>query len=258
MPTVFLQMIKLIGFAFFVCSACPALAIDREFGHPLFRTFTARDYGEIGQIFAVTEDARGCMLFGCGNAIVAFDNNHWETIPAPGTGFIDGEPVAWIAGDYGLMRVVLDRATLSKRKFELYPSRIVTADGAPIFVRDGKEPTLKYDDRDFQIRFGTDRFSVGDKLHYQARLEGTTDHRSPVTTSAVWRSGALNEGHYLLHVQARDNDGNESKEYTFAFGIAPPWYRTLWMDIVWGLLIVVAFYLFSLWRTWQMRLRHPF
>jgi signal transduction histidine kinase len=168
---------------------------------------------------------------------------------------VDGERVAWIAGDYGLMRVILDRPTLSKRKFELYPSRIVTADGAPISVPDDKGLTLKYDDRDFQIRFGTDRFSVGDKLHYEARLEGTTDHRSSVKTAAVWRSGALNEGQYLLHVRARDSDGNESKEYTLAFTIDPPWYRTIWMDIVWGLLIILAFYLFSLWRTCQMRLR---
>jgi signal transduction histidine kinase/CheY-like chemotaxis protein len=86
-------------------------------------------------------------------------------------------------------------------------------------------------------------------------LEGTSDRPSPVTTEAVWRSGALNEGHYLLHVQARDSDGNESKEYTLAFIIAPPWYRTLWMEIVWGLVIILAIYLFSLWRTWQMKLR---
>jgi signal transduction histidine kinase/CheY-like chemotaxis protein len=168
---------------------------------------------------------------------------------------VDGEPVAWIAGDYGLMRVVLDRPTLSKRKFELYPSRIVTADGAPIPVRDGQGLTLKYDDRDFQIRFGTDRFSVGNELYYEARLEGKIDHRSPATTSSVWRSGALNEGRYLLHVKARDSDGDESKEFTLAFTIDPPWYRTLWMDIVWGSLILLAFYLFSLWRTWQMTLR---
>jgi len=168
---------------------------------------------------------------------------------------VDGEPVAWIAGDYGLMRVNLDRPVLSKRKFELYSSRIVNADGASISVRDGKELKLKYDDRDFKIRFGTDRFSVGDALYYEARLEGTTDHRSPVTTAAFWRSGALNEGHYLLLVHAWDSDGTESKEYTLAFTIAPPWYRTFWMEVVWGLLIVLVFYLFSLWRTWQMRLR---
>jgi len=28
------------------------------------------------------------MLFGCRNAIVAFDNNQWKTIPVPGVGFI--------------------------------------------------------------------------------------------------------------------------------------------------------------------------
>ena len=56
--------------------------------------------------------------------------------------------------------------------------------------------------------FGTDRFSVGNELYYEARLEGKVTHRSPVTTSAVWRSGALNEGHYLLHVQGRDSTGS--------------------------------------------------
>jgi len=153
------------------------------------------------------------------------------------------------------MRVLLDRTEFSKRKFELYPSQIVTADGAPISVQDGKGLRLRYDDRDFEIRFGNDRFSVHDELYYEARLQGTTDHRIPVTSGGVWRSGALNEGHYLLQVQAKDSDGNGSKEYALAFIIAPPWYRTIWMDMVWGLLIIFAFYLFNLWRTWQMRLR---
>jgi signal transduction histidine kinase/CheY-like chemotaxis protein/streptogramin lyase len=168
---------------------------------------------------------------------------------------VDGEAVAWIAGDYGLMRVLLDRTAFSKRKFRLYASQIITVDGAPIPSQDGKDLALKYDDRDFQIRFGTDHFSVGDELYYEAKLEGPGDHRSRIATSPVWRSGAFNEGHYLLHVQARDSDGNESKEYTLAFTIAPPWYRTFWMEMVSGLLIILAIYLFNLWRTWQMKLR---
>src|SRR5258707_14121262 len=80
-------MICLITFAFFICSVCTAWATDREFGHPLFRTFTARDYGEVRQIFSVTEDAQGRLLFGCEDAILAIYNNYWETIPIPGTGF---------------------------------------------------------------------------------------------------------------------------------------------------------------------------
>ena len=168
---------------------------------------------------------------------------------------VRGEPVAWIAGDYGLMRVFLDRPAFGRRKFELYPSQITTADGTPILIRDGKELTLQYDDRDFQIRLGTDRFSVGNELYYEARLEGKVEHQFPVMTTAVWRSGALNEGHYLLHVRARDSNGVESKEFTFAFAINPPWHRTLWMEIISGLVIILAFYLFGCWRTWQMRLR---
>jgi signal transduction histidine kinase/ActR/RegA family two-component response regulator len=168
---------------------------------------------------------------------------------------VDGEPVAWIAGDYGVMRVLLDRPPFSKRKFELYPSQIVTADGVPVSNQGGKELRLKYDDRDFQIRFGTDHFSVGDEIYYEARLEGQINHQSPVTTSTVWLSGALNEGRYLLHVQAKDSDGVYSNEYTLAFTIDPPWYRTLWMEIALGLLVILAIYVFNRWRTWQMRLR---
>jgi signal transduction histidine kinase/CheY-like chemotaxis protein len=175
-------------------------------------------------------------------------NNIWDET-------VNGEPVAWIAGDYGLMRVLVERPTFSKRIFELYASKIMTADGAPISIQDGEELRLKYDDRDFQIRFGTDRFSVGNELYYEARLEDKVTHRSPVTTSAVWRSGALNEGHYLLHVQAKDSNGVGSMEYRLAFTIDPPWYRTLWMEMVSGLLVILAFYLFIRWRTWQMRLR---
>jgi signal transduction histidine kinase/outer membrane protein assembly factor BamB len=168
---------------------------------------------------------------------------------------VDGGSVTWIAGDYGLMRVLLNRPTDTRTKFDLYPSQITTADGKPIAIRDGRELKLSYDDRDFQIRFGTDHFSVGNELYYQTTFEGKAVHRSPAMTAPVWRSGALNEGHYLLDVQAKDSDGIESKILKLAFTIKPPWYRTLWMEIVCGILAILIVYLFIRWRTWQMTLR---
>src|ERR1700746_349280 len=81
-------MIKFFGFLIFICSAGVVLGTDREFGRPLFRTFTAHDYGELGQIFAITEDPQGRMLFGAANALLTFDNSRWQKIRAPGTGFI--------------------------------------------------------------------------------------------------------------------------------------------------------------------------
>jgi signal transduction histidine kinase len=168
---------------------------------------------------------------------------------------VNGESVAWIAGNYGLMRVLLDRSTFNKRKFELYPVQVVTADGKSIPIQDGKELTLKYDDRDFLVHFGTDHFGVGNDLYYQGTLEGSGVRRSRTIKAPLYRSGALNEGHYHLLVEARDSDGIESKELTLPFIIKPPWYRTLWMEIVWGLLAILTVYLFIRWRTRQMTLR---
>jgi signal transduction histidine kinase/ActR/RegA family two-component response regulator len=64
-----------------------------------------------------------------------------------------------------------------------------------------------------------------------------------------------NEGQYLLRVQAADSNGVDSKEYVLAFIIEPPWYRSVWMVIVYGLAILLGFYLFGRWRIYRMTLR---
>jgi hypothetical protein len=56
-------------------------------------------------------------------------------------------------------------------------------------------------------------------------------------------------------VQATDSNGVESKEYVLAFTIEAPWYRSLWMEIVYGLAILLGFYVFGRWRTYRMTLR---
>lgn len=186
--------------------------------------------------------------------------SHRVTYPA---GFIysiwdentDGERVVWIAGDYGLRRVNLDRPTFSTRTFDIYSSELIPADAPPINVHHGQTLALKYDDRDFQVRFGTDHFSVGSELHYWVKLEGQVKRAFAPTTSPIWRSGALNEGRYVVHVKARDSNGVESKEFTFGFTIRPPWYRTTWMEIISGAFVIFAIYFFSRWRTRKLRLR---
>ena len=165
---------------------------------------------------------------------------------------VDGEQVAWIAGEYALMRVVLDRPEFGERQFELYASQIVSADGETVPVEETGRLRLKYDARDFEVRFGTDRFSAGDDLYYRARLEGQISHTFPVSMTPVWRSGALNEGNYLLRVQATDSNGIQSKEYALAFTIEPPWYRSFWSEIGYALAILLSLYIFGRWRTHQM------
>jgi CheY-like chemotaxis protein len=60
-------MTKLFGLLVLIGWAGVALGTDSELGHPLFRTFDADDYGEVGLIYAITEDPQGRMLFGAPN-----------------------------------------------------------------------------------------------------------------------------------------------------------------------------------------------
>src|ERR1700752_3019595 len=87
-------MIECFVFLVLVLTANLVDASGPEFGHPLFRTFTAHDYGDAYEIYAVAQDEQGRMLFGCQDAILVFDSNRWETMPAPGTGYI-----RWLAAD---------------------------------------------------------------------------------------------------------------------------------------------------------------
>src|SRR5690606_29349963 len=45
----------------------------------------------------------------------------------------------------------------------------------------------------------------------------------------------LKEGTYVFHVRAENVKGEVSDESTYAFTIAPPWYRSVWAYFVYGL-----------------------
>jgi signal transduction histidine kinase len=96
----------------------------------------------------------------------------------------------------------------------------------------------------------------GNELHYHSRLEVNVNHILGGMTAPLWRSSALNEGDFLHCVQTTDGNGAETKECVLGFMMEPPWYRSFWMDLIYGLAILLGFYFLGRWRTQQMRLRH--
>jgi hypothetical protein len=150
----------------------------RQSGAALFKQATAGLSFEVGKLYQSGEyqPLSHRVTYPAGIICSIWDEN------------IDGKPVAWIAGDYGLRRVSLDRPAFSTRTFDIYCTELVPADAPPIRVHNGQNLDLKYDDRDFQIQFGTDHFSVGSELHYWVELEGQVKRAFAPTTSPSWRS----------------------------------------------------------------------
>ena len=203
-----------------------------------------------------------------GSTIAGFDSSgHLSTLPAVISRTI-GDPttiieeaagdssVLWIAGTYGIARI--DRAELRPpvAKFTVFAREVTTVSGTPLSLpAPGKTLKLPFDLRDIQIRFANDRFAGHDQIRYQLRLEGREKHWSAPFTDPLWRSGSLNEGRYVLHAVAEDDDGIKSDETALAIEILPPWYRTWWMYSIYGVLCVLGVLGFVRLRVWRLRVR---
>jgi ligand-binding sensor domain-containing protein len=57
----------------------------------------------------------------------------------------------------------------------------------------------------------------------------------------------LSEGTYTFEIKARSNLGDESAITSYTFTVLPPWYRTIWAYIVYGVLFIAFNYLFYKW-----------
>ncbi|MDW8134216.1 MAG: ATP-binding protein, partial [Bacteroidia bacterium] len=93
---------------------------------------------------------------------------------------------------------------------------------------------------------GTPRF------RYRILKEGEEKAWSYLESGAAIPFSDLNEGKYTLEVQALSPLGVEASPFRYSFEVLPPWWRTLWAYVLYGILAV--FLVFSLIRLNAARL----
>jgi len=167
-------------------------------------------------------------------------------------------PVAWISGTYGVVRVDLATEVGTRpSSFDIYPEEAMAEDGRPMALPGFPRALIvPFGERDFQVRFGTDRFGQGEALRFQARLDGpSASHLTPISDEPIWHAGALNEGNYQLHVVAVDSDGVQSRPFRLAFIVRPPWFRTWWACLTYGALCALSIALLVRLRVYQLQRR---
>jgi len=198
---------------------------------------------------------------------VIFENGEVKSIPYAVANFIGhiekfydeiGErgPLLWVAGTYGLARIDNPQLLPKPAAFGLYAQEATTNNGEEVFLPNNEHLLhLPYSKRNFRIRFATDSFAGPNQVRFRSKLEGVDTNWTPFFTEPIWQSGSLSEGRYRLHVIARDSDGADSREFVLTIGIAPPWYRTMWMYFIYVLGGLATAAGLIRWRFWQLQRR---
>lgn len=102
--------------------------------------------------------------------------------------------------------------------------------------------TLPYKSNSVNFTFSATSFEGnGEVLHqyYLEKFEKTWSEWTPQTQKEYTN---LREGKYTFHVHSRNVFGEVSKEMTFTFHILPPWYRTAWAYLIYGITVLGALY----------------
>ncbi|WP_263841672.1 sensor histidine kinase [Salinibacter sp.] len=98
--------------------------------------------------------------------------------------------------------------------------------GTPLPVRYGE---------DLRVRVASPQYGTTTPPEYRYRLLGRDDEWSDWSSAPTRRFNDFWEGTYRLQVQARNERGQLSRITSFPLEIIPPWYRSIWAYLVYGL-----------------------
>lgn len=162
--------------------------------------------------------------------------------------------VVWFGGPEGLFRLDTRRAKTYDHAFSTLLRRVTAGEGRTLNL--AEQPRLRFADNRLRFEFGAPAFDQPSATRFQARLEGFERDWSPAGAEGYKDYTNLSPGSYLFRVRACNLYGVVGQEATFHFRVLPPFYRSWWAYLVYGLGGVGAFHLLSRWRTASLRKRN--
>ena len=113
--------------------------------------------------------------------------------------------------------------------------------------------TLSHEENDFTFGFAAMHFARPERNTFAYKLEPYETEWSPASTIATARYTNLSSGQYTFRVKAANPDGVWNEQgASIRVEILPPWWRTTWAYLLYGLLFLVG--LFSADRIQRRRL----
>lgn len=106
----------------------------------------------------------------------------------------------------------------------------------------------------FIFSFTSNIFVDPQNVYYRYKLEGQDHEWSAWTTRPMKEYNNLFEGEYTFKVMARNKYGFESGQASFTFAVKPPYYRSTFAYIVYGVLLLVILFVLRFFRNKRIEL----
>jgi ligand-binding sensor domain-containing protein/DNA-binding CsgD family transcriptional regulator len=107
-------------------------------------------------------------------------------------------------------------------------------------------PTLTDKQNSLHIEYSAPNYQQQGNIQYSYFLKGFDKGWSAWSKKTERDYTNLSEGNYTFQVRARGNLGNESLITSYSFIVLPPWYRTIWAYMVYGICFVIFNYVIFL------------
>jgi signal transduction histidine kinase/CheY-like chemotaxis protein/sugar lactone lactonase YvrE len=169
-----------------------------------------------------------------------------------------GQPVLWIGGTEGLLRVKLRELQDLHAPFNTLLTAVSTISStgkAALPLLAAQSPRLPYARNRLQFEFAATTYRDAQYMRYQTQLAGFERDWTPAGGNNFREFTNLSEGAYTFKVRAAGADGRWSEPATYTFFILPPWYRTIWAYSVFALTAAGGIYGGYRLRVNQLRAR---
>ena len=162
------------------------------------------------------------------------------------------DSVVWYRGKPGIVRHDLTKKNRESRlESHALISKIFYNRDSLLFGGYGKNttPSLAFDDNEISFLYSSASFYEESKTQYQYILQGFDDDWSSWTTETQKDYTNIPVGEFEFRVRSKNILNEIGKEDVFAFTILPPWYRTWWMYLLYGVSIIGVIYNIVRWRS---------
>lgn len=168
----------------------------------------------------------------------------------------------FMGGEKGFFHVNYDKykRTSANLQVQIRSVRIIHQKDSLLFggyFKDVNEKQLQQTDavpeiadqwKSIRFEFSSALFGMQANLEYSYRLKGFDNNWSEWTKRTEKEYSNLPAGTYQFEVKVRNNLGNESQASIFNFKMLPPWYQTIWANILYFLILCACIYTVFRWQ----------